>query len=271
MAWKHAAAFYYYPYIWYYSSMSWASRRQTIILGLLAIIVIAILIPLLKPVVAPPPTCFDGKKNQGELDTDCSGPCQKICSFEASKISVQWVRSFEVTPGIYSAVAYLSNPNAYFEAKNVPYSLKLYDDKRILLAERIGITNIGAKSTLPVFEGGINVGKLKVAQASFELKGELDWQRAPTQNSKINLSSPTIENEETPKVTITIKNNSQNLLRNIPVIAVVYDKNGNAIAASKTIVDSLAKNELTEVSFTWLLSFSANVSRVEVYPDVSNQ
>ncbi|MDO8492698.1 MAG: FxLYD domain-containing protein [bacterium] len=250
--------------------MTWASRRQTIILGVLAIIAIAILVPLLKPVVAPPATCFDNKKNQGELGVDCGLPCQKVCPFEADKVAVLWVRSFEVAPGVYSAVAYLSNPNAYFEAKNVPYTMKVYDNQNILLAEHSGKINIPAKSTLPVFVGGINVGKLKVQQASFELKGELDWQRTDKGTPKINVSSPIVTTEGTPKVTVTIKNNTDGLLKNMRVVAIVFDGEGNAIAASNTVIDKLAKNESTDVSFTWLLPFSSSVSRVEVYPDTTN-
>lgn len=250
--------------------MTWAGRRQATILGAIAILVILILIPLLKPIIFPTPTCFDNNKNQSELGVDCSGPCKKICGAQASKVAVVWVRSFEVAPGVYSVVAYLSNPNTSYEAKKVPYTFKLYDDKSILLAERSGTTNIPAKTTLPIFEGGISVGKLKVREAHFELMGELDWQKSDAVTPKINVSSPIIESSLTPKVTVTIKNNNSEEIKNLPIVAIVFNNEGNAIAASRTIVDKLAKNESTEVSFTWLSPFAETVSRVEIYPQTLN-
>ena len=97
--------------------MTWAGKRQLLILGSIAIVCIIILFPIVKPIIAPTPTCFDGKQNQGELGVDCSGPCQKICLAEALPVRVLWVRPFKVAEGVYSGVAYVSNPNPGFMVK----------------------------------------------------------------------------------------------------------------------------------------------------------
>jgi len=250
--------------------MTWASRRQGVILGALAVIFIVILVPILKPVVLPTPTCFDNNKNQGELGVDCSGPCKKICAVEAARVSVMWVRSFEVAPGVYSSVAYLSNPNTSFEAKDVPYTLKLYDEKNILLAQRDGTVNIPAKTNFPIFQGGVSVGKLMVRESHFELNDEINWERTEDERPKLSVSSPIIDTEEAPRVTVTIKNNNSELVKNLPIIAIVFNSEGNAIGASRTVLDKLAKNESADVSFTWLSPFGEKASRVEIYPELFN-
>ena len=156
--------------------MTWAGRRQAIIIGVGIIVIAAFLFPILKPIVAPNPTCSDGRQNQGELGVDCSGPCQKICSSEAAKVSVLWVRPFKVAEGVVSAVAYISNPNPSFEAKRVPYTMRVYDGKNLLVAERRGRTDIPAKASFPVFEGGIPSGKTEVKTAFFQFLDEPEWQ-----------------------------------------------------------------------------------------------
>ena len=248
--------------------MTWASKRQTIILGAIVIAIIIILIPIVKPIVAPTATCFDGKKNGSELGVDCGGPCSKACSFEVSKVNILWALSFKVADGVYSAVTYVSNPNASFEAQNVPYTMKLYDDKNILVAERRSTIDIPAKSALPIFEGDIAVGKLIVKRVSFEFTGEPNWRRTDKGTPQIDISSPIVDNSgSAPKVTATIKNSTGNPIKNLPLVVIVYDENGNAMAASRTIVDFLAKNESTDASFTWLSPFSGTESRVEIYPE----
>ena len=69
------------------------------------------------------PTCFDGVKNQNEKGLDCGGVCTRICSGDISTPIVMWQRVFQVTPGVYSAVAYIQNPNVL----NRPYKVLAND------------------------------------------------------------------------------------------------------------------------------------------------
>ncbi len=250
--------------------MTWAGKRQLLILGSIAIVCIIILFPVVKPVVAPAPTCSDGKQNQGELGADCSGPCQRICLAEAISIKVIWVRSFKVADGVYSVVAYISNPNPGFMVKNAQYIMKLYDERNILVSEREGVIDIPAKETIPIFEGGIQTGESNVKEAFFDFREDLEWFRGSEIPKKVSVGSYTLENTNSPRVLVPIKNTTLDILKNIPVVAIVFDEKDNAIASSQTLIERLEKNQTVEAVFTWSLPFEGKVGPVRIYPRVTD-
>ena len=54
-----------------------------------------------------------------------------------------------------------------------------------------------------------------------------------------------------PRVEANVKNNSTEEIKNIELVIAIFDGNDNAIAASRTFVESLKKNEETDIFFTW--------------------
>jgi hypothetical protein len=65
-----------------------------------------------------------------------------------------------------------------------------------------------------------------------------------------------ISSEDTaPRVVANVENIGNIPASNIDVVAVVFDINGNAIGASRTFVESLARGEKQQVSFTWPAPF----------------
>ena len=57
---------------------------------------------------------------------------------------------------------------------------------------------------------------------------------------------------------------------NILVSAVLYNKEGNAIGFSRTIIDSIQpKNGREVASFTWPIDRKGEVNSIEVYPTIT--
>src|SRR3989344_9091289 len=157
--------------------MSWASRRRFgygawILLFFVVIIGVPTIIWLNKP-----PTCFDGKHNQGEIDIDKGGPCQLLDERTLTPHAVVWTRGFEVRHGLYSAVAYIENPNAEAGVQKVEYRFGLYDERNVLVAERGGETFIMPGGITPVFEGAIDTGNRVVVRTYLEFTEPLVWER----------------------------------------------------------------------------------------------
>ena len=250
--------------------MTWAGRRQTFILGGLALIIIAILLPILKRIVAPVATCSDNRQNQGEKGVYCPGPCKKVCAFEPAPVKVLWVRAFKIADGVYNAVAYITNPNAEFAIKKGVYHLKLFDERNILIAERKGEIDIPSKVTMPVFESSIVTEKAIVSQAFFDLNDDLNWQRGGETKKRISVGAPVFDSGSNPKIRATVQNNTLETLRKIPFVVIVFDSKGNALASSETIVDLLGKNEKVEIVFTWQAPFERAVGPIEIYPQISD-
>jgi hypothetical protein len=52
----------------------------------------------------------------------------------------------------------------------------------------------------------------------------------------------------------------------VAVVVVAYDVDGNALAASRTLIDRLAAGESREVTFTWPTAWSAQAVSLDVIP-----
>lgn len=236
---------------------SWSFRRKLIYVSVAVIVLlIVVLIPTIF-VLNKAPTCSDGTQNGDETGTDCGGACQRLCSFEAVKPTVLWSRAFKITDGVYSAVAYVENQNINSETV-APYIFKIFDSSNALIAERKGTTYIQKNKILAVFEPNINTGQKIPARVSFEFDEDLEWSRNTTKQPELEITQRSLTNETVrPRIDAGIKNKSLETVENIELVAVVYDNKQNAIAASRTLVDRLAKDEVSNVTFTWPQPFAS--------------
>lgn len=249
--------------------MSWASRRRAlysiiILLGLAVIVGIPMFFLLYEE-----PTCSDGKQNQNEVGIDCGGSCELLCDSQVVLPAILWSRSFAVTEGVYNSVAYIENPNFKAGTFEVSYIFKLFDSENILVTERRGITYISPNNAFVVFEGGIVTGERIPARTFFEFRGEPKW--FELNNPAISL---VIENRilsdtnSSPKLDATLKNISTEDIKDIEIMAIIFDTNDNAIASSRTVVKLLPKSSVQDIAFTWPKPFSSSVGRVEIIPKV---
>ena len=74
--------------------------------------------------------------------------------------------------------------------------------------------------------------------------------------------------ESAPRVLANVKNNGIKEIKNIELIAVIFDGSDNAIAASRTFVETLKKNESTDVFFTWPKPFELGSKVCEKPSDI---
>lgn len=251
-------------------ALSWGARRQfAIVLGFIGIIIL-IAMAIIIPKLQVQPTCTDGKQNGLEQGIDCGGGCAKLCAFQTADVVVKWSRVFPVTTTVASVVAYIENPNISAAARNVPYQFKIYDTNHEFIIERTGVAYIAPNGSSAIFEGGIQVGSRVPKYAEFKFTGDPVWVTLDPRISTINLapSNPVLTNPESkPKVTGTVSNVSDRYgVRNISVVAITYDKDGNALGASQTYLPALAPQDKNDVVFTWPNPFTDNVVRIELIP-----
>lgn len=207
------------------------------------------------------PTCFDGKKNGDEIGTDCGGSCRLLCSFEAIEPDVLWSRSFKVANGIYSSTAYVQNHNFNSEAVNTPYIFKIYDKTNSLIATRTGNAYIPKNKIFAIFEPTINVGDKVPYRTTFEFTAEPVWVKDDSPTPDLLVREKSLSREDAlPRIDASIQNNSLIPFSDIEVVALVYDGKDNAIGASRTYIDSLAKDQSVDVVFTWPAPFDVQTS-----------
>jgi len=251
--------------------MNWSVRRKLFYLVLVVLFAVAVSSYFLIPLFKENPTCFDGKQNGEELGVDCGGACTNLCLSQVRPLSILWQRSFQVTTGIYDTLGYVENQNSNAGIPVLLYRFKLYDEKNILVAERDGKTFMGPNQSWAIFESGIKTGE-RIPKRAFLEFADIQWVKIDPSFEKVsfsvtnkNLSSTST----TPRLSTTISNDSLIDLKNVEVVAIIHGEDDNAIASSKTTIDSLPKRSSKDAFFTWLSPIHENVGRIEVIPRVN--
>ena len=247
--------------------MSWGTRRRNTIVTIFVFIVLVISGIYAFDALYEPPNCFDGKHNGNEVGVDCGGSCVILFSSQVIDPIVRWTRLFEVSPGIYNVLAYVENQNPTGELKNVEYRFRIFDENNALLRERKGEIGIPPKTIVPIIENSLVAGKLDASRISFDFVGDLVWTRGELDEPVIIIQDEEILNvEDEPRIIATLSNTDIVPVTNLRVVAIVYNKDDNAIASSNTILERVPAGGNAQVFFTWPKPFSDEISRFEIIP-----
>lgn len=238
--------------------MSWASKRQFKYFSGLVLFIALVIFALIYPVIFKKPTCFDNKKNGTETGIDCGGTCSLMCKSDISLPSVLWSRAFPVIGNDYNLVAFIENRNKNSGVVNASYEFRIYDTNNKLLGRREGTTFIPPNQQFAIFEPRFNSGQSDIKTVTFEFLSPLVWiKKSPTlQILPIFVNNIVFDNnKDTPNLSAVINNDSIYDMPEFDVIAILYDRENNAINASKTHKDKLLSNNNLPVVFTWPETF----------------
>ena len=253
--------------------MVWAERRKLAYISGLVLFLGLVGFVIFYKVTNVVPTCFDNKKNGGETNVDCGGKCLQYCPNELTNPKSRWERSFEITPGVVHAIAYIEHSYPSASTPKVGYSFKLYDAKNVLITERLGTTYLGPMGRTAIVETLIPTGNIAVASTRFSFTDPIPWQKVDPAFSQIVIKADRTLLEkfsEGTRLTATLENNSRYSLNNIDVVAILYDKNDNAITTSKTLLPTLPALGSQTIYFTWPESIDPkSVRAIEVIPRIN--
>lgn len=248
----------------------WASRRKSIYLWVIVLILSVVAFFIFWQFWYQTPTCFDGFKNGDETGVDCGGSCTLVCSASALSPVVKWdPRFFEIDQGVWNVLVYVENPNIDTVATYAPYTFTFYDANNQVLATREGATILPKNKTVGIFEGGIKLGDKIPKRASFDFGKRMVWQKDENPNPDITIShSPLLRMDSTPRVEAKLVNNEIYDIKNIELVAAVFDGADNTIATSRTFVEELKKDGSAEVFFTWPKPFDLGLKVCETPSNV---
>jgi hypothetical protein len=117
------------------------------------------------------------------------------------------------------------------------------------------------------FQGAINTGKRIPAKALFEFTAAPNWHKKADPLSKISIGDKNYsEDQSGSSLSVTLNNNDILPLDNVSVYTVLYDKDGNALGFSKTVLDEIPANGSALAPFTWPLDRNGKVISMEVLP-----
>jgi hypothetical protein len=250
--------------------MTWALKRQILYILILVIFFGGIAFLIISPQFDKPPTCTDNKQNGDEVGIDCGGACAKACINQVDDVSVLWSRIFRVVPGRYNAVAYLVNHNPNAVVSKINYRFRFADANNIYIGKREGSTYIPPAGSFAVFEPAVDMGNSTPVYATFEFTEAPEWifvSKEKINQAKVLVSNINLTGAETsPKLSVTVKNNSLFSIPEVNVIAILYDASRNAVSASRTYIDVLNSEETENINFTWPEPFTDEIVAQEIIP-----
>ncbi len=246
--------------------MKWGARRQVLYYGVGIIVLGVIGFTAWRVLFFHAPTCFDKIENGKEQGVDCGGTCALLCQNTSRQPTVLWARSFLTAPSVYTAAAYIQNNNVAVGAgaRQVRYSFQLLDSKNILVAERTGIVDIPPVQTVPIIETNINTGTREVARTFFNFEDieSVSWSKVDP-NSIEELRISQAGQYQDSRLAATVSNDSYDDAKNVRVMAVLFDSQGVARAASKATIAKVPHRGSSSVTFTWPEA-PQNIIRAEV-------
>lgn len=211
------------------------------------------------------PTCFDGVQNQDEQGIDCDGSCARLCV--APNVSVVWVRSVPVAPGVYHAVAMVRNPDTSSRG-TISYEFELFDENNILITRsaRTQTLTIGPGEVVPLFEGAIQVGERTPARTFVNITPGV-FEESTRMLSSVRVINWELD-EDVLRLTATVANQGEEAVDDVSITALLFNSADTLVAASQTLTGSLAAEEQKVVVFTWQEPFSEPITRSDILPRV---
>jgi hypothetical protein len=249
---------------------SWAAKRRFAYGGIVIVILALLAGSVFYKLVYKAPTCFDGVKNGDELGVDCGGACQKICSADTLPPVVLWSKIFNISGDVYTATAYVENPNINSKNPKADYEFKIYDANNKLLTVVKGETSIPKNKKFAVFETNITLKNATPKSADFAFTSFANWMKDTSPEPDINLVySPLLSATSSPRITGTITNNSTQSVDGLELAVLVLDANENVVATGRSFVDNLFAKTAQDFVFTWPKPFNLGVEACNAPVDVA--
>lgn len=246
-----------------FTSLSWADRRRGIIIGGAVLAGLTLIAGIIIAVMYDVPTCTDGTQNADETGVDCGGSCAYLCRADIEAPRVTFARAV-VSGGRTDVIAYVENRNRDAEADDAHYTLELFDESGSPLAKREGVVDMPARSIVPIFVPGLLNG-ISVAPRTFvSFDGDTKWRTPKTGDAPLTATNVQMSLGPQPRVTASVNNPGPDTAYGRTVVATVFDTDGQATAASKTVVRAVPGFASADVVFTWPEPFSGAAMKVEV-------
>ena len=191
--------------------------------------------------VQPKPTCFDNRKNQGEIGVDCGGPCQS-CEIKTLKPLAAQKINFSQVQNRIVITAEITNPNLNFGADNFTYTVNFYNKDGIEISSLNGNSFIYAAGIKAFFEVDKKVNFSEVYNVSISFS-DIHWvSKEEFQQPKVELQNQKIVDGKPLRLEGVVINQN-NFSVKLKLIGFIYDRYGIQISASKTEIENVNAKE----------------------------
>jgi hypothetical protein len=223
--------------------------------------------------------CFNGIRDVDEEGIDCGGICKKKCPPlpkppSVSDIEVEWVKYIEDGKGNYDLVASLSNSNERWGVSSVDYKFTVFNEGGKIIGARKDQMYImprgflEGKGTKYLVENNFKteekIGKVNLELSNFnwdEIKDVRDLPELNTKIIKINSKDYGLvkNGSEFYYASGVTENTSKYSFFRVDIKVVLFDGNGELIAAGRTDQWTLEAGGKREFKIYWTKPFSGKV------------
>lgn len=250
--------------------LSWRLKRQLVVI-LVFLSPLILIGSFLGFKFFPESTCFDSKKNQGEIAVDCGGPCAPCELKNPRAVQIFWVRTVPVRENVYDVAALIQNPNAVLSADNVSYEFILFDEFGPV-ASALGNTFLLAQERTHVIEANINTVRVP-NRVEFRIN-EINWKlrEDPRANIIVERRAHKIASEfgiERSVVEAELHNRSSIGFREVRVNVLLFDDTGNIVGVTKTFIENLLSGATKSIKTSWPGVIGGEVATIEIEPRVN--
>jgi len=250
--------------------MDWRTRKQLTIVAIVFGVVAVFIIGISYYILYRPGSCIDNKKNQGEEDVDCGGPCLP-CAFKYQQpVEVFYARFIQVRPKNYDIVAEVQNPNDHLAANPLVYRVQLFDDAGAEVGRRENVTYLYPNDRIYIIESNFLTERTVVKAVATVLDRESTWQFTNDLRPELTLGDKSyavqsIDNIPTGHVSAELVNREVYGYQNVDLHVALLDANQNILAIAKSTLLKVAAGERRRVEFTWPTAFAtSSVARIDM-------
>jgi len=189
------------------------------------------------------PSCTNGIQDQGETGIDCGGPCIscELKTLKPIQIDQGWPKAFRATDTASGVVAEIYNPNPEWAAKSFDYQLNLKDQFGNVLKTINDTSFIYGGELKYIIEPRVEIPIGKITSSEILIANPQWVSISDYPKPDVEVQGTKTDKTETLFVSGKIVNRSEIDFLTAVAYALVYNKNGDLIAASKTIVDNVIK------------------------------
>jgi hypothetical protein len=220
-----------------------ASRRvKQFAYGLLYLLIVAgIAVVVRSAFLTVPPTCSDGRQNQGEEDVDCGGPCMS-CKVGDLSIIIKEKRYFDLSR-IGKTTFYLQfeNPTTEFWVKKFDYTLNVYNTLGVRVGSFSGTSSLAPGGKRPVAIVAANIDARDISRTDL---GIMDPEWAPLVEYHVDGISITDMKTQSISgnriyVSGVATNNVAATAKKLDITAIFKDREAQIVNASMTTIDEI--------------------------------
>lgn len=242
---------------------------KQLLYGVAYFLIIAAIIFGIYRYFSPEPSCFDNRRNQGEEDIDCGGPCQSCEIKRLQPIQVSRERALFVANDTASLSAELRNPNVSFGAGRFEYRWELYGRAGNLIKSITGNSFVYPGEVKYLIEPDVAVSSAAIGSVKLIIVSP-DW--LPLNSFSLpkitaGRSSTAITDEGIRTEGLVLNGEAFDLPR-LRVIGVLFDKNGSELAVSATELRDVRAFEQRFFTLVFPRSLdrtAVNVQRTKVF------